>query len=85
MKMIELYLFSIVVWLLMIFGTIYLFKDKIKENGWLEYPKTTKKFSWIVMFLACAIPFIRVIYFLAVIMMAGMATEQFEEFKEESK
>lgn len=85
MKMIELYLFSIVVWFLMIFGSIYLFKDKIRENGWLEYPKTTKKSSWITIFLACAIPLVRATYFLAVLIMAGMTTEQFEELKEELK
>ena len=83
--MIEFYLFSIIVWFLMIFGSIYLFKSKIIENGWLEGSKPVKNGSLITVFLACAIPFVRAFYFLSVIIMAGMTKEQFEEWTKELK
>lgn len=80
--MLKLYLISIVIWAIMIYGTAYLFNNKIKENGWLELSKSQKN-PYIPLVLSSAIPVIRVFFFLAVIIMVGMTPEKFEEFMNE--
>ena len=82
--MIKLYLISIVVWMIMIYGTAYLFEDKIRENGWADTPKS-KKNPYFMALLSAAIPVIRVVYFLSVIMMVGMTKEQFDALMKEIK
>lgn len=80
--MIKLYLISIIIWLIMIVGTIYLFEDKIRENGWTNVQKSNKN-PWVVLILASAIPLIRVVCFISTIMMVGMTKEKFDELKKE--
>lgn len=76
------YFISIIIWGIMIFGTVYLFEDKIRENGWLDGQKSTKN-PWLMLFFMSAIPLLRLVFFLAAIMMVGMTKEQFEELKKE--
>ena len=80
--MIKLYLFSIVIWAIMIFGTAYLFEEKMKENGWCDVPKS-KKNPLVVLFVMSAVPIVRVICFIAELMMVGMTREKFEELNKE--
>lgn len=75
------YLISIVVWAIMIFGTVYLFEDKIRENGWMNGVKKNTKNPWLILFFMTAIPILRTVFFIAAIMMVGMTKEQFEELK----
>lgn len=80
--MIKLYLISIVIWAIMIYGTAYLFGNKIRENGWLDV-KDEKKNKYVTAFLITAIPIIRVLMFIAVIAMVGVTKEKFEEWQKE--
>lgn len=80
--MIKLYLFSVVIWAIMIFGTAYLFEEKIKENGWVETNKS-KKNPWMVLFVASATPVVRVLFFISELIMIGMTKEKFEKLNEE--
>lgn len=80
--MIKLYLFSIVIWAIMILGTAYLFEEKMRENGWFETPNS-KKNPWIVLLVASATPIVRVIFFVTELIMVGMTREKLEEFKKE--
>ena len=80
--MIKLYLISIVIWAIMIYGTAYLFEDKIKENGWIYLPKS-KKNPYVIAILSVTIPVIRVVFFVSVLVMIGMTKEKFEKWKEE--
>ena len=77
--MIRMYAISIVIWAIMIFGTIYLFEDKLRENGWITEVKNNTKNPWVVLFFMSAIPILRIVFFLVIIMMVGMTKEQFEE------
>ena len=85
--MIQLYLFSIVIWAIMIYGTVYLFQDTIRANGWINVKKNNRN-PWIAMFFMAAIPLIRVLCFVTAIIMVGTTKEKFdkwlEEFKDES-
>ena len=78
--MIQTYLISIIIWGIMILGSIYLFEDKIKENGWLEMPKS-KKNPWLTLFFMSAMPLLRVIFFVTILIMCSMTTEQFDEWQ----
>ena len=80
--MIKIYLFSIVIWAIMIYGTAYLFGNKIRENGWLDV-KDEKKNKYVTAFLITAIPIIRVLMFIVVIIMVGVTKEKFEEWQKE--
>lgn len=80
--MIKLYLISIVVWFIMIYGTAYLFEDKIRENGWMDIPKS-KKNPYVMALLSAAIPIIRVIYFISVMVMVGTTKKQVDKWKRE--
>lgn len=80
--MIKFYLVSIVIWAIMIYGTAYIFGDKIRENGWLDAPKS-KKNPYVLALLSAAIPVIRLLYFLSVIVMVGFKKEEFDEWMDE--
>ena len=76
--MIKFYLFSIVIWAIMLFGTAYLFEEKILENGWETAPKSHKN-PWIVLLVASATPIVRVLFFISELVMVGMTREKFDE------
>ena len=80
--MIKLYLISIVIWFIMIYGTAWIFEDKIKENGWMDAPKS-KKNPYFIALLSAAIPVVRVIFFVSVIIMIGTSREKFDEWKKD--
>lgn len=80
--MIKFYLMSIVIWFIMIYGTAWIFEDKIKENGWLDIPKSTKN-PYLIAILGSAIPIVRVVFFISVIIMIGMTKEKFDDLKKE--
>lgn len=82
--MIKLYLFSIVIWAIMIYGTAYIFEDKIRENGWLDLPKS-KKNPWLTLLFMSMILVLRVIFLLSVIIMASMTKEQVDEWKKQNE
>jgi hypothetical protein len=81
-NMLKIYLFSIVIWAIMIYGTIWLFEDKIKENGWLEVKKQQKS-PFLTLFLIVAIPIVRVLMFICAIGMIATTKEKFEKWQEE--
>ena len=83
-KMIKLYLISIAIWMIMMYGTAWLFEEKIKENGWMNLPKS-KKNPWMVLFVASATPVVRVLFFISELIMVGMTKEKFDEWIKESK
>lgn len=76
--MIKFYLFSIVIWAIMLFGTAYLFEEKILENGWETAPKSHKN-PWIVLLIASATPIVRVLFFISELVMVAMTKEKFDE------
>jgi hypothetical protein len=82
--MIKLYLISIVIWAIMIFGACYIFEDKIREKGWLDAPKS-KKNPLVLLFFMSAIPVLRVLFFLSVLVMASLTKEQVDEWTKDSK
>ena len=82
--MVQLYLFSIVLWAIMIYGTVWIFEDKIKANGWFN-AQNNKKNPWVTLFFMSAIPLLRVLFFVSAIIMVGMTKEKFDKWLEEYK
>lgn len=78
--MIKAYLISIVVWAFMIFAVCYIFEDRIKENGWLDAPKS-KKNPFLMLLFMSAVPVLRVVFLLTAICMACFTQEQLDEWK----
>ena len=83
--MIGMYLTSVFIWALMIGGTVYLFQDKIRENGWLDNLNKSNKNPWVTLFLMSAIPVVRIVFFFAALVIVGMTKEEFEKLQEELK
>lgn len=82
--MIKLYLISVVIWAIMIYGVCYIFQDQIRENGWLDAPKS-KKNPFVMLFFMSAIPVLRAVFFLSAIIMASATKEQVDKWKKDSE
>ena len=80
--MIKLYLISIVIWFIMIYGTAWIFEDKIKENGWTDIPKSDRN-PYLVGLLSAVIPIIRVVFFVSAIVMVSVPKDKFDEWIKE--
>lgn len=81
--MLRIYLVSIIIWMIIIFCTIQLFKFKIVENGWLELKSDQVMNPFMVLFLTSAVPLVRLLMFVCTIYMAIYTKEQYEELKED--
>lgn len=79
------YITSIVVWMIILIGTAYIFEDRIIENGWLEDVKQTDKNPWLLVFFMSSIPLLRVVFFIAEIMMVAATKEEIDELVEDLK
>ena len=78
--MLGFYLSIVVIWMIVIYALINIFKDTIKANGWI--PENNKKKNTIVaLFMLSAVPLFRLGVAIIIIMMAGITKEQFEEWR----
>jgi len=83
--MLKFYFGTIIFYMIVIFSTTCLFKDKIKENGWLDGAKKTNM-HWLAMLMVMSsIPVIR--FFIVVILFveACVTKEKYEEELEKYK
>lgn len=88
--MLTFYLSTVVVWMIIIFCAIFMFKDKLIEKSIAMGMKIESKksgffssFGWL--FVLAAIPVFRLIILIAVIYMAGCSQEEFEELMSNAK
>jgi hypothetical protein len=79
------YITTIVVWMIILIGTAYIFEDRIRENGWLKDVKQTDKNPWLLVFFMSAIPLLRVVFFISEIMMVAATKEDIDELVEDLK
>ena len=82
--MIKLYLSSIIIWAIMVFGTAYIFEEKIMDNGWKDSLKT-KKNPYVMLAISPAIPVVRAIFFTSAIAMALITKEKYDELERRVK
>ena len=79
------YLTSVIVFMVAIVGTAYLFENRIRENGWHENVKKTNKNPWLIVFFMSAIPVLRAVFFIAEIIMIAGTKEEIDELIEDLK
>lgn len=77
--MLETYLSSVVIWMMIIFCACRIFANKIIKNGWLDN-ENKKQQNWLfTLFVLSAVPILRVWIACMVIYMATVTREEFNE------
>lgn len=80
--MLKIYLSTVLIWMIIFYCLLKMFRSSIKENGWLddiEPAKTGKLFS---LFAISAIPFLRLLVFIGVIYITSVTKDKHEKMKD---
>ena len=83
--MLKIYFSSILIWMIIIYCTTSIFKNAIVKNGWVDPNKKSAENGWKCLFILSAIPIIRFLIFVLIIMMSAYTKKQFEEWSEKVK
>lgn len=86
--MLKIYLSSVVIWFIILFCELLLFKDFIYKNGWADINSDRKHnlFRLIIGWLMCAaVPVIRFVMAIIIFIMAGISKERANQIIEEAK
>lgn len=80
--MINFYMATVVVWMVIIYATIFVTAEAIKKNGWITEKKETTPLKIIIsLFCLSAIPVFRVAIVPTLIMMSMKTKEEFEKWR----
>lgn len=78
--MIKFYLSTIIVWMIIIWSTVFIFKDKLKEKIGKKDVKKVSLFKGLVtLFAIASIPIIRLITLILILYIAGCKQEELDE------
>lgn len=77
--MFKFYIGTVICWMIIIWCSIRLCKDKIIENGWLGSAKKLNMTPFGALFCVSAIPFLRFLMFIVVIYMACVSKDDHEK------
>lgn len=80
--MLKFYLTTVVIWMIIIYAMAQIFKEGIKEKGWIKEDKSTKKGRFSILFTLAAVPIIRLFVCVLFIYMCSHTPEQLEALKE---
>lgn len=84
--MLTFYLSTVVIWMIIIESIVFIYKKQIKKNGWITKKKKGNFIKEIcTLFAIAAVPILRVVFAIIVIMMGNMTKEKFNEWAEASK
>ena len=83
--MLKIYLSSIVIWMIILYCEVSIFKNAIVEKGWVNPNKKPSENGWKSLFVLSAIPVIRFFIFILIIVMSTYTRKQFEEWSEKVK
>ena len=76
--MLKIYFSSILIWMIIIFGITYVFKQSIKDKGWIDESKKNK--NWlVVLFCIAAIPVFRALVAAGLLFMAATTKDEYQE------
>lgn len=77
--MLKFYFGTIIFYMIVIFSMACLFKDKMKENGWLNGAKKSNM-HWLTCLVAMSsIPVVRLFVVIMMFVMGGVTKEKYEE------
>lgn len=82
--MLQAYLITIIICFVMNFSALVVFAANIRDNGWTtsKYNRNYTPRKALLMFVCtCAIPVIRVMFLVAIFIMASMTPDEFDELK----
>lgn len=77
--MFKFYIGTVICWMIIIWCSIRLCKDKIIENGWLNNARKLDMTPFGALFCVSAIPFLRFLVFIVVIYMACVSKDDHEK------
>lgn len=77
--MLGIYLSSIIFWIAIIYSLIVIFQEKIIENGWLNRPRNNKTNGYLVLFCISAVPILRILFAVCIVLMAMYTEEELNE------
>lgn len=77
--MFKFYIGTVICWMIIIWCSIRLCKDKIIENGWLNNARKLNMTPFGTLFCISAIPFFRFLMFIVVIYMACVSKDDHEK------
>lgn len=85
--MLQFYLTTVAIWLIILYALAFVCEDAIKENGWLENNKKPKSIlqGFLTAVALSAIPVFRVIIAITILMMACKTKEEVCALKEETE
>lgn len=81
--MFDFYLGTVIVYIIVIYGLLYLFAQQIADNGWTNGIKRNNKDPHIALLFMAAIPILRIAIVFCLIYMTTHTKEHFEKYKEE--
>ena len=80
--MLQAYLVSICIWMIIIFCAAVLFAETIKQKGWIDSGEHAGFFDmWFKLFCMSAVPLLRIVFLLTIIFMSAVSKEEYEEMK----
>ncbi len=83
--MLKFYLTTVVIWVIIINAMVQIFKEGIKEKGWIKEDKSTKKGRFSILFTLAAVPIVRLFVCVIIVFMSSHTPEQLQEMREKNK
>lgn len=83
-EMIKIYLASVIIYMIIIYCTIFIFNDSMKDKGWGTTAQR-KVNRLTVLFCLSAVPILRVIVLASILYLATHTKEEVEKLLEEAK
>lgn len=77
--MLETYLSSVIIWMIIIFCDCCIFTNKIIKNGWVDNENKNRKNWLFTLFILSAVPILRVWFACMVIYMANVTKKEFTD------
>lgn len=81
--MLQMYLASVFIWVIIIYATTTLCAGKIVANGWLDNatPSGSNR-GLVILFTVAAIPILRLLMVIVLIALSSMTPEKYEEWRD---
>ena len=77
--MFKFYIGTVICWMIIIWCSIKLCKDKIVENGWLNTAKKLDMTPFGALFCISAIPFFRFLVFIVILYMVCVSKDKYDQ------
>ena len=76
--MLKIYFSSILIWMIIIYCITFMFKQSIKDKGWIDESKKSK--NWIVvLFCIAALPVFRALVAAGILFMASTTKDEYQK------